>query len=677
MRVFAPTAFRYNGVDYPYGYQELPDALADTLVAAGRVNSTAPIPVPAAALSDPGLVKSFSDAMLGYRVLHDFAFGTAQKVAGVNQIKNVTDLAVYFDYWAYNLVSPTNTINSEVQRYIDFTHSNNFVFASDGLELTATLPNGTPPLLLTTTLSATSTASRAVTVADASSINVGQVLSFGPGAQYPNLCMTRSFTVRGTVAAGNVATMTLTPASDLGIADLTPRVFTAVASVSSTVSTLAQSIVDQVNADAVLASFGIYAFKDASPNGAYFVVFPKLANGPAPYGNSSTGSFTYFARSATAVGTGFFSESKQDLFVTWVVSKTGNVLTLNHPVTAASGATLYINPSRMMMRTDPYTASSVTMPITDIAGLYVGQAVSFGPQSTALGKITALDGVGLTLTLNSAVNVVDGAFVTTLPIFMASVTSNVTAGTTLLFSTAAFPAQIRVGQQVSINGSNPNNNIKVSSITPSGGTTTVVLDGVITCTTSQSLLFHEPIESAQIWSKFGVAPAVDGYKNIALELECDLPDASVLGSWPAFWLFKDPLNPTPVTDVSGLSEIDMLESFVYWGNATTASYRPNANTPVTYGYSGLTASPLPGNNSHGTRRKIQVVFTTSQVFYYLDGTLMFVKTFQLQRAFRAQVAANLAVGSISSSFNSNGFFPMDYSQFPMKFKLRRMRVLAS
>lgn len=37
-RVFAPAAFRYNGTDYRYGWQDMPDSLADTLVIAGYVD---------------------------------------------------------------------------------------------------------------------------------------------------------------------------------------------------------------------------------------------------------------------------------------------------------------------------------------------------------------------------------------------------------------------------------------------------------------------------------------------------------------------------------------------------------------------------------------------------------------------------------------------------------------
>lgn len=36
-RVFAPVAFRYNSVDYRYGWQDMPDALADQLFSAGHV----------------------------------------------------------------------------------------------------------------------------------------------------------------------------------------------------------------------------------------------------------------------------------------------------------------------------------------------------------------------------------------------------------------------------------------------------------------------------------------------------------------------------------------------------------------------------------------------------------------------------------------------------------------
>lgn len=37
MKVFAQTAFRYNGIDYPYGWQDVPQSLADALQVAGYV----------------------------------------------------------------------------------------------------------------------------------------------------------------------------------------------------------------------------------------------------------------------------------------------------------------------------------------------------------------------------------------------------------------------------------------------------------------------------------------------------------------------------------------------------------------------------------------------------------------------------------------------------------------
>lgn len=40
MRVFAKSAFRYAGVDYPYGWQDLAQTLADTLVSAGYVSNS-------------------------------------------------------------------------------------------------------------------------------------------------------------------------------------------------------------------------------------------------------------------------------------------------------------------------------------------------------------------------------------------------------------------------------------------------------------------------------------------------------------------------------------------------------------------------------------------------------------------------------------------------------------
>jgi lysophospholipase L1-like esterase len=40
MKVFAKTAFRYLGIDYPYGWQDLPQSLADTLHVSGKVAYT-------------------------------------------------------------------------------------------------------------------------------------------------------------------------------------------------------------------------------------------------------------------------------------------------------------------------------------------------------------------------------------------------------------------------------------------------------------------------------------------------------------------------------------------------------------------------------------------------------------------------------------------------------------
>lgn len=39
---------------------------------------------------------------------------------------------------------------------------------------------------------------------------------------------------------------------------------------------------------------------------------------------------------------------------------------------------------------------------------------------------------------------------------------------------------------------------------------------------------------------------------------------------------------------------------------------------------------------------------------------------------RAQFAFNLAIGSLRTSFNSNGFWPIDLSRFPMKYGIKRL-----
>lgn len=610
--------------------------------------------------------KSFDAITYQFKTLQDFVFGTRQFSPNGTLIQNTTDLAKYFDYWAYNLSGPTATINNEVQRYVDFTNAENFVFTSNALELRATLPNGTQTLA-TTTLSAAASYTDTITVADASAISVGQIVSLGTG-QHANVHCQASFGVRGTFTDGGAITQTFNFATAMNQAKV---VITVPSFASDTAFTLAQRMVDAINADSTLQSYKISAKKlSGTTGGTYIVCHPRLATSLETFGDCAKGSVSWVYANPSVSGS-FTHEKKHDYFMTFVVAKSGNTLTLSHPITAASGATLYINGTKTLWRTDMYTAGSTSFNVPDTTGMSIGQGVSFSYQDSNIRYITAL--TGTSYTVNATVYATDGVLMPVYPIWMAKPSVNST-GTSITIASANLSSSVRAGMQIQAYGSNPNHNIKVVSVTPSGGSVTVVVSQNMSVTTSTVLMFYEPVQSSQIWSKFGVAPGADGTSVIALECEMECPDIGAVGAWPAFWLFSDPTNPTGLP-AGGNSEIDMLEQFNYFGNQTAGDYRPSAPTSDLYSYAKGKVSPVAGNDNGGRMRKIQVVYTTTKTLYYLDGVLMFARTFAHRNNNRAQVAVNLAVGSFD--FTSNGFFPLDQSQFPMAVKIKRLRVMAA
>jgi hypothetical protein len=76
MRVFAKTAFRYLGIDYPYGWQDLPQSLADTLHVSGKVAYTDNLAGGNSA-GNEGIITNFP-------TLSDIPAGSVAIIPGVN-----------------------------------------------------------------------------------------------------------------------------------------------------------------------------------------------------------------------------------------------------------------------------------------------------------------------------------------------------------------------------------------------------------------------------------------------------------------------------------------------------------------------------------------------------------------------------------------------------------------
>lgn len=623
----------------------------------------------------PDFLRSFDQVIESYSPLIDYKFGTAAVNSGQTKIGDAAALSSVFN--PFRSLDPTVTRNVENQRYVNFSHSENFAFASDALELTATMPNGVPVNTASTAIAGAVTKSRTVTVVDASAIAVGQVLSLG-SAQAKNVCLTRSHGIRGDLTAGNTLTLTV-QFPGLSLPDV---VFTTAVGVSSTYQNLAQYFVDRVNGDSTLQALGIYAFKDPINPGGYHVAVPQYQNtDTCALGMMANGSVQWVAVSASA--TGMTHEFRQAHILTYVVAKVGNVLTLNHKITAASGQSIAIMPSRVFTRATTYAAggASSVLPVgVDVAGVTVGQAMQFGAFDPNLRRVMAVDNVARTITVNGSVSFLDGGLVVSHPIWMAPTVAAVSAGNTLTFAAATFPSSVRVGQQVQIYNTNPNSNLKITAIDRTPSSAVVTLDGPITASLGAQIMFFEPIQSGEIWTKEGFAPGEKGRTWLAIELEADFPDIADLAAWPAFWLYRNPNDLTGLpAPIGGTPEIDMTDTFNYWANSSTATFRPangGASTEL-YRHPSHNGSFLLGNNIGKKTRKIQMIWSVDRVYFYIDGQLIWAKSVKYDISARAQISANLAVGNTAVGFNSNGFFPIDMSQFPMKFRLKRMRILAA
>lgn len=91
-----------------------------------------------------------------------------------------------------------------------------------------------------------------------------------------------------------------------------------------------------------------------------------------------------------------------------------------------------------------------------------------------------------------------------------------------------------------------------------------------------------------------------------------------------------------------------------------------------YTHPKFTGGSLPGNNFGAFPRRASAVYTATKAFFYLDNLLVRAAYVTWNKYKRGQIGVNLAVGSASTSFNSNGFYPVDASQFPMKYRVEEM-----
>lgn len=605
--------------------------------------------------------------------LYDYKFGTAAAGAGQTRIGNLTELAADFN----PLQDGTGSfvINNELQRYpLNFgDYPQTLEFESDGLNLTASFEGGIPAAP-TASPTAAVNYSRQVTIPDASNVKIGQVVGFGAeGYDLAHALSTMS--VAGAVS-GDVLTLVIAHVKTAAQGGFDPVTITSFTSAGGDDTALANDMVSKINANATLQTWKITAYK--MPNVAGGFAFSAPRNPLTKNDNlglDAKGSFRWFTRTFSRTGSATVLNPQQTFGACYVVSKSGNTLTLSNPVTLSLASVLTFNPTRMLEVA--VTGGSTTYTFQDVSGISNNQVAQCSYQDNNIRRITNIDYGTNTITLEASVFMQAGHFLTIYPISRAPVTVS-SSGNVLTF--AATPPAVQVGQQVyNYFATNNQGIIKVVSF----DATTVTLSANITVSNGDTIIFHPSIVSGQFWSKWIMMPATDNYEVIAMELTAKAPDASKIAAWPAWWLFTANNDPNPVLPViAGNSEIDMLDTFTYWNNASSNSIVMNPVSGFLSLYQDAAAvsangTVLNGNNLGSVERKIGLVWTRNKVYFYVDGILVFAKQATWNRHKRAQMGINQAVGSTRTSLNSNGFFPIDQSAYPSKYKVKNLKIYAT
>ena len=630
-----------------------------------------------AVLAQPRLPEqqSFGEVVSPLTVLADYAFGTDTPPPGATQIADGTTLAAYFN--PYRMTTNPNKfiINTENQRYADdiLGYPDNFVFAGDALELTATV-DPPPHSTTTTTVSGAVSNSNQVTVASTTDIRVGRVLSFG-ALQDDNIHRTASFQLRGSLHSGDTMTLTFSCPDPSVTGYFDPITITTTTTGTSTYASLIQALVDGVNANTHLQAAGVTAFKYPSDPNAFAVISPRYPGGSPtpPWGDGAAGSFTWMK--VQAAKTGFITFAlTQVSFTTIVTAISGSVLTLNHPVTVPDGASVYVQPTLQLLRTDTFAGASTTHNVGDTTGLSVGQLCQLGFSDNNLRRIVSLTSTTVTFAVN--VSLPNGTFVTALSAWQALASAAVSASNVLPF--AAVPADVRVGMECEAGGAITNPGRYITAIDRVSSPQTVTISDAVTIANNTVVNFLPRMLSAQIWTQTGYMPGELGRDMIAIEWEVDCPPFAALSSWPACWLYKNADDTTGLPQPPNAHvEVDAAESFNYWMSAVNDDYKPgtpsSTNATGNHWFAGNNVG-FSGNNFSRATRKIQLLWSQTRQWFFADDLWMLRTDMTYDVSARAQIAANLALGSHATSFNSNGFYPVDWSQFPMAFRVRRMRI---
>lgn len=688
-------------------------------------------------LEVPDYARTFSSYVANYKKIMEFQFGTAKVPStGVVAIRNATELAEYFRPKSDN--ANLFVINLEIQDYDqDFENEESFGWSADSLDLTAHFPDPTMPGQLDLNPTANVTNSFTIPLADTSNIPLGSVVGFGAEAMGVNMFRNRTHSIRGTITVGDTVTSTISSGTGAPLDQVLALSFTATADESSTYDTLAQNLVDQINGNSTCQAKRISAYKLPVP-GAYGVNLPMQLDPTQTNLHYQEGSIRAWGSGQSKTGS-VTHDTLASMRLSYVVSKTSESITLNHPVTLTTSSTVTISPTRAIPVVSKTTGQFNVIPGWE-TGLEVGHIVHMGYNDNNCWPITEIQSGVIKTQTGSGVS--PGFLILVCPTYRL-VTSAAGSGNTLTFPSV--PAAIKAGMILRAYYGDPysNGQWKVVSTTA----TTITFDVSVSGWASGTHVIIQPeLLSAQIWSKFAIAPGLDYRDFYATEALVTNPKVADIAAFPAFWAYTYVNDPFPVIVGAGGTEVDYSDNFNYFNNdstnnfvgagggapggtaragsttttivlAATAHGRDGAyvgmNVRTTGGtgsgqtrtitaYNGTTkvatVSPAwtttpstntvyvleavvlyqnpnygTGNNLGYKPRKIQHIATLNRNYFYLDDELMIARANSWDGGRRGQIAINLAIGSLRTSLFQNGYYPIDMSRFPLKYKIHHLK----
>lgn len=324
--------------------------------------------------------------------------------------------------------------------------------------------------------------------------------------------------------------------------------------------------------------------------------------------------------------------------------------------------------------TAPTTASTV-LTVADTTGLTVGNmfATSDGTGTATAGiKITAL--TSTTITISSSVTLSSGASVQFLPIGCCGFVTGATNVSTLTF-TSVSPAV--VAGMFYNNFTGATNGGAGTRRVVSTTSTTVTLDGTVSCSTNDLIFFSPPVTSGQIWSKDLYQPGKNGTNYLAFEFTSKIPANPAQGAWPAHWFYQDTAFDASEIDIPEFFYGKTSASNAFTSNIHGGSYNVN-------GFRSTIGSPTPKWDSFGFFRpgvdyslaahKWGLIWAPDKVYRYIDGALVIVTDYLWSSHFQAQLASDLAMGSYLPAFLTNYFYPQTTAQFPVGFAINEIKI---